>query len=585
MANIEIDAGDILRLMMQFMREQGLDKSLKSLQDETGVALNTLDNADGFSHDVLAGRWNAVLSTVSTLKLPPHVLMNLYEQIVREMVEQKEQESARTLLKTTLPMMLLKQDDPMRYARLENLVNRGTYDPTELYPDGLTKERRRTDLLRNIIEHTTSAPPARLVALLGQALKWQQHTGQLPAGSRVDLLQGAAAARRVEEELVCKSHTGITIKFGAAAKPEAAAYVPNGTSIVTGSVDGIIEVYDAENGRLRMDLAYQAQGGCHPRSVDFRCSVPRHHHSSDAQGVASSRFHLDRPLAVTPLLADEFMLHDDAILCLAVSPDSELLASGSKDAKIKIWRLSNGECLRKFIKPHGDTNITCLAFSRDSSQLLSGGQDGVGRIFGLRSGKCLKEFRGHSAYISACAWLPDGAHVITSSADGSCKIWDIKSSDCVHTIKPPQLVLTSDAPVLSILPLPRTADQVVVLSRGPAAHLMTASGGLVRAFTHGKRAGTADFVAAALSPSGKWLYCVGEDGNLYVFSVQSGAIEYQTMSFAKPKVAAGSAGAAADGGSGAGALHDRSVTGLAHHPYRSQLASWSDDGTLKVWRP
>ena len=35
---------------------------------------------------------------------------------------------------------------------------------------------------------------------------------------------------------------------------------------------------------------------------------------------------------------DAFMMHDEAVLCIAWSRDSELLASGSEDGKIKVGR-------------------------------------------------------------------------------------------------------------------------------------------------------------------------------------------------------------------------------------------------------
>ena len=67
---------------------------------------------------------------------------------------------------------------------------------------------------------------------------------------------------------------------------------------------------------------------------------------------------------------------DSAVLCLAFSRDSEMLISGSKDGKIRVWRLATGQCLRRFEVKHQEQvlwrtivsgRVTRLAF--DDSRL------------------------------------------------------------------------------------------------------------------------------------------------------------------------------------------------------------------------
>jgi len=68
------------------------------------------------------------------------------------------------------------------------------------------------------------------------------------------------------------------------------------------------------------------------------------------------------------------MMMDEAVLCLAFSRDSEMLASGSGAGKIKIWKIATGQCLRRFEKAH-TKGVTCIQFSKDNSQIISSSFD------------------------------------------------------------------------------------------------------------------------------------------------------------------------------------------------------------------
>jgi len=74
-------ARSVIKVILQFCKENGLSESFNAIQNECQVSLNTIDSLEGFVSDINGGRWDVVLPQVAQLKLPRNKLEDLYEQV------------------------------------------------------------------------------------------------------------------------------------------------------------------------------------------------------------------------------------------------------------------------------------------------------------------------------------------------------------------------------------------------------------------------------------------------------------------------------------------------------------------------
>src|SRR5690349_498766 len=61
-------------------------------------------------------------------------------------------------------------------------------------------------------------------------------------------------------------------------------------------------------------------------------------------------------------------------LCLAITSDGKLLASGNSDGALQLWDVENRK-LRSTLKGHGGLHVSSLQFTPDDKTLISAGFD------------------------------------------------------------------------------------------------------------------------------------------------------------------------------------------------------------------
>lgn len=602
--SLTIPADDIVRLIEAHLTEAGFHQTVKCLQKESGVGLAGLPQSN-FGFHASSGQWAAVLRSLAMIdrqraRLSNDLIAETHEMAILELADegdlpvayatyrlvQKELEEAMVYDDATKQEMSRSR---LLELKLASLASSRAKDPKAAAPKdfyGATgKQDRREDLGRRLQEAVPQQPKHRLVSLLQQAIKWQTYTGESPRVRQwwdeegepskpkrkrkvFDLVLGEAHVDEIPVGGPLPHDTPLepipsdpyaVVKFGKNATAESAVFLPDASGLVTGSSDGLIEVWDPAQkfSELRMDLPYQQK--------------------------------------------EELLGHDSAVTAMAVSNDGTMLASGSIGGELKVWRLDTGKCLRK-IDAHSRSTVSCLAFSPDGSQVLTGAHDGTSREFGLRTAKMLKEFTGHSSYVSCCAYSTGTSKplVVTGSGDGTVRLFDRKSLDVLRIFRPVSLGVASSlsaagssiltdpksttaadggSPAIhSVIQLHTPASTMILVPRGYRAFLVNYVGAVLRVFQDDGATSDKVFVAATVSSTNQWLYAVKEDGMCCVFNVENGQLERSIRDFG-----AESTRMPKDSSSVA------EISSILHHPNKSILAAFSNDkgqrkGQLVLWK-
>ncbi|BAZ09990.1 WD-40 repeat-containing protein [Calothrix sp. NIES-4071] len=117
--------------------------------------------------------------------------------------------------------------------------------------------------------------------------------------------------------------------------------------------------------------------------------------------------------------------HDSSVWKIRFSPNGKIIASASFDGTIKLWNV-NGTLIKTFTAHQGA--IWGIAFSPDGTLLASVGSDRLIKLWNLDNScqniKCnIATLKGHNAVVSSIAFSPDGSIIATTSFDRTIKLW------------------------------------------------------------------------------------------------------------------------------------------------------------------
>ena len=125
--------------------------------------------------------------------------------------------------------------------------------------------------------------------------------------------------------------------------------------------------------------------------------------------------------------------HSESINCLAMSPDGQMLVSGSEDNTIKLWDLQAGELLST-LEGH-EAGVKSVAMSPDGQMLASGGADRTIKLWRLSEINApTHTLTGHSDWVKCLAITPDGQMLASGSQDKTIKLWQLDTGELKNTL-------------------------------------------------------------------------------------------------------------------------------------------------------
>jgi WD40 repeat protein len=243
-----------------------------------------------------------------------------------------------------------------------------------------------------------------------------------------------------------------------------------------------------------------------------------------------------------------FSGHSSMVYSLAFSPDGEILASASWDETIKLWLVSSGKEIRTLA---GHSNgVNGVDFSRDGQLLASGSGDCTIKLWLVSSGRILRTLTGHSDSVCSVALSPDGKLLASGSSDNTIKLWQVETGREISTLEEHSFFVNTVV----------FSPNGTILASGSSDHTIklwqVRTAKEIRTLT-----GHSDAVwSIAFSPDGELLASASWDQTIKIWHINTGK-ELATLRG-----------------------HTNYVRAIAFSPDGQTLVSGSDDDTIKIWQ-
>ncbi len=195
-------------------------------------------------------------------------------------------------------------------------------------------------------------------------------------------------------------------------------YSPDGKSLVSGSYDRTVRLWDLASKTQRSMLSAQAMPINEARFFPDGRRLAIATGDWKAHQRPGSLVFWDLDQNTSRILA----AHQGEVKSLAISADGATVVTGGTDG-IRVWDAKTGSP-RQFLEA-ADPSVHALAFSIDGRYLASGHFLGDVVIWDAKTFRVLTTFKGHRGLVFSLEFSPDGRTLASSGRDKTLKLWAI----------------------------------------------------------------------------------------------------------------------------------------------------------------
>ena len=120
--------------------------------------------------------------------------------------------------------------------------------------------------------------------------------------------------------------------------------------------------------------------------------------------------------------------HGASVRRAALSPDGRLVVTAGADGRAVLWERETGKLLLEAVH---EKAVRDVAFDATGSYFVTGCADGTAQVWDAKNLTGVAVLKGHTAPVSAVAFLPGDKGVVTASWDRTAILWSLTGKKCL----------------------------------------------------------------------------------------------------------------------------------------------------------